>query len=89
MGLRTFDCARCRALRQTAEEGGVATPRPEDEDEIAVRCAEALSTLSDVELAIILRTAAGFTERDVKETYAPIDGIERLMKRLVARLTRN
>jgi DNA-directed RNA polymerase specialized sigma24 family protein len=83
--LRTFDCAQCQRITQADE--GPQTPAS-NSDEIARRCTEALSTLNDEELAIIVRTAVGFSQSDITEMYdVTASDIGALLKRLLERLT--
>jgi hypothetical protein len=81
--LRTFDCPQCQRITQ-ADEG----PQAPNSDEIARRCTEALSSLSGEELAIIVRSAVGFSESDVTEMYdVTASNVGALFKRLRERLS--
>jgi hypothetical protein len=87
LGLRTFDCEQCRRLLQSGEETAISE-RSRGDDEIALKCAEALRALSAKELRIVLRRAVQFTPQEIRETYGTTLGdLANLLRRLVARLT--
>ena len=91
LGLRTFDCRRCGRASDEKNQPLVAPPekkiRPESDAETDEILAEALVDFSQDERSILIRKAAGFSDRELNEIYGrSLTELEELVKRLVDRV---
>jgi hypothetical protein len=83
LGLRTFNCSRCRSRLETTKR----SPKLGDAEQTDVGLAQILDTLTDRELAMLVRKAAGFSDCELIEMYGTSAAeLERLVKRLADRI---
>ena len=82
LGLWTCDCRRCR--RRLALERATAL---EDDEKTNALLAQIVESVSDAQLSALIRKVAGFSDREICETYGVNAGeIDDLVRRLTDRL---